>query len=225
MAAAVGTIGTWGVTAFGAPPNGTVTVDSNCSVFILACHAMSNRTNPSAATLGGTSMTYLFSYFGASERITFFGLENPPTGSQTVAITAGNDWWGFAGYNLSGTDTTSGGGYMTSTASGGSTTSPVSVLINYTGTGLILNAVSNVFGTITSPNSGETSMYNTSFGGSGRYLAGAYMYRGTGTSFTTSWTFNPGGGGITADMGVIFVKDGAGRVASTNGAMLLMSML
>jgi hypothetical protein len=211
MAASVGTITSWSSTSFAAAPSSSVTIDTTCSVYIVVVHSLSNRVLPSACTIGGISATQLYTFNGSNERITFFGLENPPTGTKTVAFTSASDWFGFVGYSLIGTDVTTAGGYVGSTAgSNGSSNTVATVALSYTPNGIVLNGAGNFQGTFTTANAGESTGFNgTATGDANRDFASGHIYKSAGTSITTGWNCNSGG--TLPTVGAIFVKEGAGR--------------
>lgn len=216
MAATVGTKTFWSSSSFGALPSQSVTIDANCAVYLVVVHSLSNNVLPAGMKIGSTVMTQLYTHTGSGLRKTFYGLENPPTGSQTISPSAGtsDDWYGVGGYNIVGSDVSSSGGYVTS--SNGST--GASVALSYTGTGLIFNGLSANTGAYSGPTNGETSGYNTATTGDAtRLFAGAYIYEASGSSFTTGWN----GAASQQSIGAIFVKDGAGRTPSKNGNFLL----
>jgi hypothetical protein len=74
------------------------TCDTSTSKLVVMVHVLSNNSDPSGVTYGGINLNndYDVTYNGGSgsERIAFFSLDNPPTGtSESIVVSGSNDWY------------------------------------------------------------------------------------------------------------------------------------
>tara|TARA_R110001632_G_scaffold132020_2_gene246423 strand:+ start:775 stop:1773 length:999 start_codon:yes stop_codon:yes gene_type:complete len=89
---------------------------------IVAQFTMSNSVSYSSATYGGVAMTQLYQInrSGLGQRMAFFYLENPPTGSNTLRVNFNNSQWNPLSTHIR--SFTNSGGIGNSLRSGGSST-------------------------------------------------------------------------------------------------------